>query len=152
MYANIGIIEGSLAKDPRQVAEGVVIVTLRVKDFRKNPNTGRREFHYPTFTAFGKKAANILKYLEKNQQVYIEYKLETRRKEQEGGAIRKYEDKIVLDVKFGKKSENRTSTENSYQVKVEDQNNEDQKNEIENNYENRVEDQSFQPVDQNFYN
>lgn len=103
MYANRGYAEGVLSREPRKVAEGVVILTLRIRDDRTNPTTGKREFHYPSFVVFGRESDKALKFLVKGQEVSIEYKLETRRKEKEGGGFDYFEDKVATRVRYGRK-------------------------------------------------
>lgn len=102
MYINKGYVEGTLAKAPKKVAEGVVLLTVRIRDNRVNPVTKRREFHYPTFVLFGRESDKALQYLEKGQEVAIEYKLETRRKEV-NGKVRFFEDKVVTNIQYGRK-------------------------------------------------
>ena len=80
LYVNKGYVQGTLARDPYKVAEGVVLLTLRVRDDRINPTTGRRDFHYPTFVVFGRESDKALNHLVRRQEVAIEYKLETRSK------------------------------------------------------------------------
>ena len=108
LYANKGYIQGTLARDPYKVAEGVVLLTLRVRDERVNPATGRREFHFPTFVVFGRESDRILKNLVKNQEVALEYKLETRNKEI-NGERRYFEDKVVTKIVYGRKPEVRNA-------------------------------------------
>jgi len=108
LYANKGYIRGTLARDPYKVAEGVVLLTLRVRDERVNPATGRREFHFPTFVVFGRESDRILKNLVKNQEVALEYKLETRNKEI-NGERRYFEDKVVTKIVYGRKPEVRNA-------------------------------------------
>ncbi len=103
MFINKGNIQGLLARDPKQVADGVVLLTVKVRDSRINPVTKRRDFHFPTFVIFGREADKALKYLEKNQEVNIEYKLETRRKEIDG-ETRYFEDKVVMNIQYGRKT------------------------------------------------
>lgn len=105
MYINKGYIEGTLARAPQKVAEGVVLLTIRVRDTRINPVTKRRDFHYPSFVIFGKESDKALTYLVKDQEVSIEYKLETRKKEVEG-KTRYFEDKVVTSITYGRKPEN----------------------------------------------
>ena len=106
MYINQGYIQGTLAQDPKQVAEGVVLLIVRVRDSRINPKTNQREFHFPTFVVFGKEADKAVEHLEKNQEISLEYKLETRRKEIEG-EMRYFEDKVATRVTYGRKKERR---------------------------------------------
>lgn len=106
MYINRGYIQGNLARPPKQVAEGVVLLTVRVRDSRVNPTTKRRGFHYPSFVVFGAESDKALKYLEKGQEISIEYKLETRRKEI-NGETRYFEDKIVTGIQYGRKTQNK---------------------------------------------
>ncbi len=108
LYANKGYIQGTLARDPYKVAEGVVLLTLRVRDERVNPATGRREFYFPTFVVFGRESDRILKNLVKNQEVALEYKLETRNKEI-NGERRYFEDKVVTKIVYGRKPEVRNA-------------------------------------------
>jgi single-stranded DNA-binding protein len=110
MYINHGYIQGNLARSPKQVAEGVVLLTVRVRDSRINPITKRRDFHFPSFVVFGAESDKALKYLEKGQEVSIEYKLETRRKEI-NGETRYFEDKIVIGIQYGRKAETRSKNE-----------------------------------------
>lgn len=117
LYVNKGHVQGTLARDPYKVAEGVVLLTLRVRDDRINPLTGRRDFHYPTFVVFGRESDKALRNLVRRQEVAIEYKLETRSKMVDGE--RKYfEDKVATRITYGRKpevvdeaSENKTSDE-----------------------------------------
>jgi len=102
MYINKGYAEGTLARDPQKVAEGVVLLTVRIRDNRINPVTKRREFHYPTFVLFGKESDKALQHLERGQEVSIEYKLETRRKEV-NNEVRYFEDKVVTNIQYGRK-------------------------------------------------
>ncbi len=102
LYANKGYIQGTLARDPFKVAEGVVLLTLRVRDDRINPATGRREFHYPTFVVFGRESDRAYNNLVRRQEVAIEYKLETRNKEIDGER-RYFEDKVVTRIIYGRK-------------------------------------------------
>lgn len=104
MYINKGYIQGALAREPQKVAEGVVLLTVRVKDERVNPVSQRRDYHYPTFVIFGRESDKALQYLVKGQEVSVEYKLETRRKEVEG-EIRYFEDKVVTKITYGRKPE-----------------------------------------------
>lgn len=109
MYINKGYIEGTLARNPQKVAEGVVLLTVRVRDDRVNPVTKRRDFHYPTFVVFGREADKAVQYLERGQEVCLEYKLETRRKEV-NGEMRRFEDKVVTRIQYGRKSRANTET------------------------------------------
>lgn len=102
MFYNKGIAEGVLARDPKQVANGVVLLTLRIRDDRVNPKTGKRENHFPKFVIFGKESDKALANLVKGQEVGIEYKLETGMKEK-NGEVRYYEDKVVTRIKYGRK-------------------------------------------------
>lgn len=102
VYINKGYIEGVLARPPKKVAEGVVLLTVRVRDNRVNPVTKRREFHYPTFVLFGKASDKALQNLVRGQEVCIEYKLETRRKEVDGKP-KFFEDKVVTNIQYGRR-------------------------------------------------
>lgn len=103
MYINNGFVAGTLARDPYKAAEGVVLLTVRVRDDRINPITKRREFHYPTFVVFGRQGDRALESLVKGQEVSIEYKLETRRKEKEGGGYDHFDDKVATRIRYGRK-------------------------------------------------
>lgn len=104
VYANKGYVQGILARDPFKVAEGVVLLTLRVRDDRINPTTRRREFYYPTFVVFGRESDRALKNLVKGQEVAIEYKIETRRKVIDGQR-RYFEDKVATRIAYGRRPE-----------------------------------------------
>lgn len=103
MYINKGYIQGSLARAPQKVAEGVVLITVRVKDDRINPTTQKRGFHFPSFVIFGREAEKTVKYLEKGQEVNVEYKLETRKKEI-NGEVKYFEDKVITRIQYGRKA------------------------------------------------
>lgn len=117
MYINKGYVQGNLAREPRKVAEGVVILTVRVRDSRINPITKRRDYHYPTFVIFGRESDNALKYLVKGQEVSIEYKLETRRKEVDG-KTKYFEDKVVTRIQYGRKPEGARQAANAEKDKT----------------------------------
>lgn len=104
MYINKGYIQGSLARVPQKVAEGVVLLTVRVKDTRINPTTSKRDYHYPSFVIFGRESDKAIAHLEKDQEVSIEYKLETRKKEIDG-VVKYFEDKVVTSIVYGRKSD-----------------------------------------------
>jgi len=104
LYVNKGYVQGTLARDPYKVAEGVVLLTLRVRDDRINPTTGRRDFHYPTFVIFGRESDKALNHLVRRQEVAIEYKLETRSKVIDGER-RYFEDKVATQITYGRRPE-----------------------------------------------
>lgn len=104
MYINKGFVCGSIAGEPKKVAQGVVLLTVRVRDDRINPTTKRREFHFPNFVVFGYEADKAMQYLDRNQEVGIEYKVETRRKEI-NGEKRSFTDLVVVDIQYGRKSQ-----------------------------------------------
>lgn len=102
IYTNKGHVQGVLARDPYKVAEGVVVITIRVMDDRINPKTRRRDFHFPSFVIFGKESDKAVANLVKGQEVAVDYKLETRSKDINGE--RKYfEDNVVLRIIYGRR-------------------------------------------------
>ena len=104
MFVNKGTAQGVIARDPHKVAEGVVLLSLRIRDSRTNPATGRKEMHFPTFVVFGPESDKALESLEKGQEAAIEYKIETRRKEV-NGETRYFEDKVATKISYGAKPE-----------------------------------------------
>lgn len=102
LYVNKGTAQGILARDPHQVAEGVVLLTVMVRDFRINPTTNRRDNHFPSFVVFGRESDKALEHLEKGQEVAVEYKIETRKKEV-NGETKYFEDKVATRITYGRK-------------------------------------------------
>ena len=117
LYINKGHVQGTLARDPYKVAEGVVLLTLRVRDDRINPLTGRRDFHYPTFVVFGRESDKALRNLVRRQEVAIEYKLETRNKVIDGER-RYFEDKVATRITYGRKPASAEADESNRPVQL----------------------------------
>lgn len=104
MYQNLGFAKGTLRFKPRQVSEGVVLLTLRIPGYRLDTNTGERHkvYYFPTFTLFGREAHKALQNLVEGQEVEIEYRIETRTKEVKGEK-RFFEDKVITKITYGEK-------------------------------------------------
>lgn len=101
MYLNQGILVGYLAYDPKQVGDGVVVLTLHIRDTRRHPETGRRITHRPRVTVFGREAEKALQYLKKGQMVGIFYKQETRPLVDASGVKRTVQSCVATRIIYG---------------------------------------------------
>lgn len=101
---NKGLVAGVLAADPHKATDGVTLITLRIIDDRINPATKKRNVFYPNFVMYGREAENALKHLVKGQEIQLDYKIETRKKEV-NGEPQYFTNHVVTSSKWGKRPE-----------------------------------------------
>lgn len=97
---NKGFIQGIVLKDAYSPKDNVAIITLKVKDQKINPSTGKRPVYTIQFSAFNENA-ELLKTCRKGQLVWLEYYLTTNKKTDKNGVSTFFKTRVVTDIQIG---------------------------------------------------
>lgn len=100
-FLNKGLIQGIVVNDIYSPNDNVSVVTVRVKDSRINPQTGKRSLFFVQLSAFGETAQRLRQQCQKGQLLYAEYYLATSRKTDEKGVTAFYRSRVISDFTVG---------------------------------------------------
>lgn len=104
---NKGFIQGIVLKDVYSPNDNVSIVTLKVKDVKVNPATGKRPVFTIQFSAFGENA-QILRTCVRGQLLFLEYYLTTNKKTDANGVTSFFKTRVITNIQIGENVSGKT--------------------------------------------
>ena len=105
MYKNQGIVCGVLASRPMKVNDKIVLIRVRTVERNIDKKTGKKEVNVVSVYAYGSYAERIVNAkLQRGQEIDVEYKIRSQVKVIDGQE-KDFEDKVLTDVRFGRKPE-----------------------------------------------
>lgn len=97
---NMGYIQGIVLKEVYSPKDNVAIVTLKVKDPKVNPSTGKRSVYTIQFSAFNENA-HLLRTCTKGQLIFLCYYLTTHKRIDTNGVTSFFKIRTITKIQIG---------------------------------------------------
>lgn len=98
---NKGFMQGVIVNDIFSPNDKFTSITIRVRENKVLPETGKKNYYYVSFSAYGDMAKDIKENASKNQVVYIEYYLTQNKRRDNDGVLEAVDNRVITFIQYG---------------------------------------------------